>query len=100
MLDGLGPHEEDEWLEIQIGEVEFRVERPCTRCSTVLVNQENGTSDDMNWLSKVLAKYRLSKPDGAYGRFDLTGTKFGVYVTPLNAGRIRADDEVRILRYK
>ena len=70
------------------------------RCSTVLVNQETGLSDGTNWLSKVLAKYRLSKPDPAYGTFDLQGTKFGVYATPLNAGIVRADDEVRVLRRK
>ena len=93
-------HEEDEWLAVRIGEVQFKVERPCTRCSTVLVDQRKGESDATNWLSKVLAKYRLSKPDPGYGGFDLKGTKFGVYATPLNKGKIRADDAVRVLQRK
>ena len=76
------------------------VERPCTRCSTVLVDQERGESDDVNWLSKVLAKYRLSPPDPKYDSFDLQGTKFGVYCTPLNAGTVRAGDEVTVLERK
>jgi len=100
VIGGLSAHEEDEWLQVQLGEVRFRVERPCTRCSTVLVDQDTGTSDETNWLSTVLARYRLSKPDGAYGGFDLQGTKFGVYCTPLNAGLVRETDEVVVLQVK
>ena len=75
----------------------LRVERPCTRCSTVLVDQEAGKSDDVNWLSKVLARYRLSGPDPAFGSFDLQGTKFGVYCTPLSSGTVRIGDSVQVI---
>jgi hypothetical protein len=109
---GVAAHAEDEWLELQLGEVRLRVERACTRCSTVMVDQRNGTpvrsaarragssapravvvrvralrapvsclgpgpfiacvrataaQGAVNWLSKVLAKYRLSRADLAYG---------------------------------
>jgi len=50
VLDGTAAHAEDDWLEIQLGDVRFRVERPCTRCSTVMVDQETGESDRVNWL--------------------------------------------------
>ena len=100
VVGGLPAFDEDEWLEIRLGEVALKVERPCTRCSTVLVDQESGTSDEVNWLSKVLARFRLSKPDAAYGGFDLQGTKFGVYCTPLNAGVVRETDEVVVVRRK
>eukprot|EP01045_Picozoa_sp_COSAG04_P014315 COSAG04_NODE_1063_length_8493_cov_6.486181_9_plen_375_part_00 len=59
VLDNLPPHAEDGWLEVEIGEVRFRVERPCTRCTTVLVDQGAGVCDGVNWLTKVLAPYRL-----------------------------------------
>ena len=93
-------HAEDDWLELQLGEVRLCVERPCTRCPTVMVDQSSGTFDGVNWLSKVLARYRLSEPDPAYGSFDLQGTKFGVYCTPLNAGTVRVDDRVEVIRRK
>ena len=85
VVEGVAAHAEDDWLELQLGEVRFRVERPCTRCSTVLVDQASGKPDDVNWLSKVLARYRLSRADPKYGGFDGQGTKFGVYITPLNS---------------
>ena len=44
-LEGFPPHAEDGWREFKLGEVSLRVERPCTRCSTVLVDQEAGKSD-------------------------------------------------------
>ena len=50
-------------------------------------------------LSKVLAKYRLSPPSAVYGGFDLQGTKFGVYLTPLNSGTVRMTDQVHVLRF-
>ena len=58
----LPAHAEDGWLEVGIGEVRFRVERPCTRCTTVLVDQGAGVCDGVNWLTKVLAPYRLCAP--------------------------------------
>ena len=97
VVDGVAAHAEDGWREVQLGEVRLRVERPCTRCTTVLVDQERGESDGVNWLSKVLARYRLSRPDPGYGGLDLQGTKFGVYCTPLNAGTVRAGDGVRVV---
>ena len=100
VLDGLPAHAEDGWRVVKLGEVTLRVERPCTRCSTVLVDQEAGKSDAINWLSKVLAKYRLSGPDPAYDSFDLQGTKFGCYCTPLSAGMVRRGDAVEVLERK
>ncbi len=113
MLDGgipLPPHAEDEWLEIWVGPpharptdgsggvndggIRFRVERPCTRCSLVHTDQETGAVDATRWLSRVLAKYRFSHADAAYEGWDKSGTKFGLYLTPLNAGILRQGDAV------
>ena len=100
VLDELPAHAEDQWKVVRLGEVELRVERPCTRCSTVLVDQEAGKSDEVNWLSKVLAKYRLSRPDPKYDSFDLQGTKFGCYCTPLNSGTVKRGDKVEVVEWK
>jgi MOSC domain-containing protein YiiM len=103
VVEGVPAHAEDGWLEVQVGSTTLTVERACTRCPTVLVDQRTGQSDaesGNNWLSKVLAKYRLLRADPAYGEFDLQGTKFGVYCTPTKGGEIRTGDAVRVLRRK
>ena len=69
-------------------------------CSQTLIDQSSGKPDDMNWLAKVLARYRLARADDAYGGFDGKGTKFGIYLTPLNAGTVSAGDALKVLRCK
>ena len=49
-------------------------------------------------MRQVLAKYRFSAADSSYGGFDGAGTKFGVYITPLNSGIVRPGDQVRVLQ--
>ena len=39
VLSGCAPFAEDGWKEIRIGNVEFRVAKACSRCSTTTVNQ-------------------------------------------------------------
>ena len=65
-----------------------------------LIDQSSGKPDDVNWLAKVLARYRLTQADDAYGGFDGRGTKFGVYLTPLNAGMVSEGDELKVLKRK
>jgi uncharacterized protein YcbX len=42
VIDGCEPHAEDEWHRVQIGEVEFRVAKPCARCVVTTVDQVTG----------------------------------------------------------
>ena len=42
VVDGTFAFEEDTWQRIQIGEVTFRVVKPCGRCTVPTVNQETG----------------------------------------------------------
>ena len=51
--------------ECRPSQVRFRVERPCTRCTTILVDQDTGEVDSRNWLTRVLAKAA-----GRYGAAD------------------------------
>ena len=68
--------------------------------SQTLIDQCSGKPDTLNWLAKVLARYRLTKADDAYGGFDGQGTKFGVYLTPMNTGMVSTGDEIKVLRRK
>ena len=95
------PHAEDDWLELRIGQVRFRVERHCTRCSQILVDPDTGERDRANWLARVLAKYRSGPADaGCAPGADQAGTKFGLYVTPLDDGEVCVGDEVVVTRRK
>ncbi len=40
VISGCGPHAEDTWREIRIGEIDFRLPKPCGRCSVPGVNPE------------------------------------------------------------
>jgi len=41
-VTGCGPHAEDGWRRVRIGEVDFRVAKPCARCVITTTNQETG----------------------------------------------------------
>lgn len=40
VISGCPPYAEDEWREISIGEIEFRLPKPCSRCNVPTINQE------------------------------------------------------------
>ncbi len=42
VIEGTLPFEEDEWLRIGIGNIEFRVAKPCARCVVTTTDQETG----------------------------------------------------------
>lgn len=42
VVTGTRPHEEDEWREIRIGEVDCKVVKPCARCATTTVDVATG----------------------------------------------------------
>lgn len=92
------PHAEDTWDIVSIGEVKYKVEKPCTRCSQVMTHPIKGEADKVNWLSKVLAKHRFSGPNDAYQGRDASGTKFGIYLTPLEDGHVQEGDKLTIIK--
>ena len=42
VLDGDHPFDEDDWARIRVGEMEFRVVKPCGRCVVTTVDQRTG----------------------------------------------------------
>ncbi|MFD1008460.1 MOSC N-terminal beta barrel domain-containing protein [Oceanisphaera ostreae] len=82
--------EEDGWRHIRIGEVEFLVAKPCSRC--VMTTIEPGT-EHFNAIKEPLAtllRYRRAADGEVY---------FGQNLIALNEGHIRLDDEVEVLEY-
>jgi hypothetical protein len=86
VVQGSFPFVEDSWKHIKVGEVEFEVSKPCSRCAFINVDPENGVVDEHEPLN-TLAKFRYYQ-----GNID-----FGLNLIPLNSGLIRAGDEVKVL---
>ena len=70
VLSGAEAYEEDQWRRIKIGEVTFKVAKPCSRCVMTTVNPETGEKmgkDPLFTLSRVQKNrrwgYFRSKPD-------------------------------------
>ncbi|EFL30147.1 MOSC domain-containing protein [Streptomyces viridochromogenes DSM 40736] len=76
---------EDDWSRIAVGEVPFRVAKPCGRCVVTTTDQSSGE--------------RGREPLHSLGRHRRLGGKliFGQNLVPLTRGTIRVGDPVRIL---
>jgi len=57
VVQGCDPYAEDEWKRIRIGEMSFRVVKPCSRCVIPTVNPETGEREGNEPL-KTLMSYR------------------------------------------
>lgn len=88
VASGTRPFEEDGWKRIRIGEVEFLVAKPCSRC--IMTTVEAGT-DRFNALKEPLAtltRYRRGEDGEVY---------FGQNLVALNEGWIEAGSEIEVL---
>ncbi len=88
VVSGTQPFEEDSWAEIQVGEVRFKVAKPCARCVLTTVDQETGTKGTEPLAT--LAQYRSID----------NKVMFGQNLIALNRGIIRAGDPVKVLSLK
>jgi uncharacterized protein YcbX len=84
VVAGCVPYEEDRWRRVRIGDVGFRVVKPCSRCAITIVNQETGEKGKEPL--RTLAAYRK------------VGGKvfFGQNAIPDGAGRLRVGDAVEV----
>lgn len=84
IIDGCEAHAEDRWAEITIGEVGFRVAKPCARCVVVTTDQKSGGRSPEPL--RTLAGYR-----SVAGK-----VLFGQNLVHLEMGELHVGDEVRI----
>jgi uncharacterized protein YcbX len=88
VFEGGQVYEEDDWKKIRIGEIIFDVVKPCSRCVTINVNQDNAEKGEEPL--KTLAKYR-SEGNKIY---------FGQNLLHENNGTLKIGDAVEILEWK
>ncbi len=82
---------EDSWQKIRIGDVEFLVDSPCSRCVFTTINPKTGEKDKNGEPLSVLQQYRKGTDGNLY---------FGQNLIPLNEGFISLEDEVEVLETK
>jgi uncharacterized protein YcbX len=78
---------EDTWTLIRIGEVTFRVAKPCERCIVTTIEQETATRPDKAEPLRTLATFRRAAD----------GVIFGQNLVPVTEGEIGVGDRVEIL---
>jgi uncharacterized protein len=87
VIAGTEPHAEDGWRSIRIGDVQFDVVKPCSRCVLTTVDPELGMFDPAGEPLRTLIGYRRT-PDGVM---------FGQNLIARSLGEIRLGDAVEIL---
>ncbi len=87
VVAGTAPHAEDDWKRIRIGDCEFEIAKPCTRCVFTTVDFERGERDPNGEPLRTLTTYRRT-PDGV---------AFGQNVIPRKLGILRLGDQVEVL---
>ncbi|WP_392668038.1 MOSC domain-containing protein [Streptomyces sp. LN785] len=85
VVDHLTPWAEDTWDRITIGDVPFRVVKPCDRC--VITTTDQGTAERGKEPLRTLARHRRVGSD----------LLFGQYLIPDATGVVRIGDPVRVL---
>ncbi|MFI8941948.1 MOSC domain-containing protein [Streptomyces syringium] len=85
VVEGTAPRAEDEWRRVRIGEVTFRVVKPCGRC--VVTTTDQNTAE------------RGREPLRTLARHHRMGDKlvFGQNLIPEHTGVLRAGDSVEVL---
>lgn len=89
VIDTTEPFIEDSWSLIQIGEIQFKMAKPCSRCIITTVDQAQGE------------KNKLKEPLNTLGTFrqlSEQGVMFGVNMIPQNEGIINKGDRLRVLQ--
>jgi uncharacterized protein YcbX len=87
VVDGAPAHAEDGWKRIRIGEVEFDVAKPCSRCVFTTVDPLRGERDPDGEPLRTLIGYRRSGD----------GVTFGQNLIPRSPGTLRIGDAVTVL---
>ena len=88
VVDDCTPFAEDTWKHIRIGEVEFELSKPCSRCIFTTINPLTG---DKHQLQEPLATLK------DYRQVTSGDVMFGQNLIPLNKGQVRLGDSVTVL---
>lgn len=91
VVEGTEAFQEDQWAQVRIGEVEFEVTKPCTRCDFTTVDPDTAEFHPKREPINTLKQYRKAKKGGIL---------FGQNLVPLNQGQIKQGDTLTIVSTK
>jgi uncharacterized protein YcbX len=87
IVSGTVPHAEDGWKRIRVGDAEFDLVKPCSRCVFTTVDFERGELDPSGEPLRTLLTYRRTPK----------GVTFGQNLIPRKLGVVRVGDKVEVL---
>ncbi|MCQ8240982.1 MOSC domain-containing protein [Rhizosaccharibacter radicis] len=87
VVEGLAPWAEDGWRRVRVGEVVFRMPKPCTRCVVVTRDQRTGETPVAGQPLRTLGRLNRNGE----------GIVFGANLIPETAGTVRLGDPVEAL---
>ncbi|MDU6536191.1 MOSC N-terminal beta barrel domain-containing protein [Mixta calida] len=90
-VTGARAWEEDSWARVRVGEVEFEVAKPCSRCIFTTISPERGEKHPDGEPLKTLQSFRSAQDES--GDVD-----FGLNLLACNSGVIRVGDTVEVLQ--
>jgi uncharacterized protein len=88
VISGARPWTEDTWKVVRIGNVTFRVAKPCARCVVTTRDPDTGVQSDPREPLKTLASFHRAANGGVI---------FGQNLIPDSTGEIRVGDTVEVL---
>ena len=68
VIEGSQAYAEDGWKRIRIGDVEFRVVKPCSRCILTTIDPQTGERDASREPLATLQKYRAQEGGAMFGQ--------------------------------
>jgi uncharacterized protein YcbX len=97
VVGGTGPDAEYDWKRLTIGEAEFSIVKPCTRCVMTTIDQEQGIKTGKEPLATLGRAYFLQ---ASFGEASVKGVVFGENAIATRPGALAVGDEVRVLEEK
>lgn len=89
VVENASAYQEDSWLRIRIGEAEFEVVKPCSRCVFTTVDPKTGEKSSTMQPLKTLRQYRAS--------VHKKGIMFGQNLITIKQGTIKLTDPIEVL---
>ncbi len=89
VIDNCLPFAEDGWQHIRIGNVEFKVSKPCERCIFTTVNPKNAEQHPEQEPLRTLKSFRQTNQGEVL---------FGQNLIALNKGQIKEGDKLTVIR--
>lgn len=91
VIETTEPFIEDSWSLIQIGNIQFKMAKPCSRCIITTIDQKQGQKNQLKEPLNTLETFR---------QLSEKGVMFGVNMIPQNEGIIRIGDRLRVLKMR